>query len=93
MSTPTDRYRGVPPGVDGPYTNGIAVTPDDGQMLPAVCRGVYVGVAGDLAVLLRDDAPGGAVTFKAVPAGSVLPIWVKQVLATGTTATSILGLY
>jgi hypothetical protein len=51
---------------------------------------LYVGGAGDLAVVTDG---GDAVTFTAVPAGSFLPVHIKQVKATGTSATAILALW
>lgn len=50
---------------------------------------LYIGVTGDVAVVTRSR--GTSVVFKAVPVG-VLRINVLKVLATGTTATNILGL-
>lgn len=55
-----------------------------------VCRGVYVGGTGDVVLVGQDDA---AVTFVAVPAGSVLPCAAKRVNSTSTTATSMVALY
>ena len=70
--------------------SAVAVTPHDSNELPLPTRGLYVGGAGNVAVLLSlDTVP---VTLVAVPAGSVLPLRVKLVLATGTTATSIVAL-
>lgn len=60
---------------------------------------LYVGVAGDVVVLPQAHADtnntattgtGGAVLFKNVQAGQILPVQVKKVFATGTTASSIL---
>jgi len=34
---------------------------------------------------------GNDVTFTAVPGGSLLPVSVKRVWATGTTATNVIG--
>lgn len=73
-----------------PADNFFSVTPSDGSDLAIVPRGLYVGGAGDLVV---HDRSGTAVTFVGVPAGSVLPIRAFRVLATGTTATSIVGLH
>jgi hypothetical protein len=62
-------------------------------------RGLYVGATGNIAVRMADRSPttpggsGSTVTFASVPAGSILPIQVDQVLLTGTTASSILALY
>jgi hypothetical protein len=51
---------------------------------------IYVGGAGDLAVVTDG---GDEVTFSAVPAGSFLPVHIKQVKLTGTDATAILALW
>lgn len=53
-------------------------------------RGVYVGVGGNVKV---DMVSGGTVTFVGVPAGSLLPIQVERIYATGTTATNMVALY
>jgi hypothetical protein len=53
-------------------------------------RGVYVGVGGNVKV---DMVSGGTVTFVGVVAGTLLPIQVERIYATGTTATSMVALY
>jgi hypothetical protein len=53
-------------------------------------RGVYIGTTGNLKV---DMVSGGTVTFVSVPAGSLLPVQVERIYATGTTATNIIALY
>ena len=68
-----------------------AVTPDDGVDLPKGCRALYVGGAGNLVVIFDKDT--SSVTLTGVTAGSVLPVRIKRVLATGTTATVIVALY
>ncbi len=68
-----------------------AVTPDDGTDLPRGCRALYVGGTGTVVLILDKDS--ASVTLVGVVAGSVLPIRVKRVFATGTTATSIVALY
>jgi hypothetical protein len=79
-------------------TQAAAVTPSDtisyATNLNQAC--LYVGVAGDIKVILSGvvNPAGGfptaaqAVTFKAVPAGSILPVIVDYVLATGTAAVA-----
>jgi len=69
--------------------SALAVTPSDSTVLPTT-RGLWVGVAGNVAVTMADD--GNNITFVGVLAGSILPIQVTQVLATGTTATNIIAL-
>ena len=74
----------------GPAIGAVAVTPSDSALLANISRAIWVGGAGDVAVLMSDDT---TVTFAGVQAGSLLPIRVKRVNATDTTATSIVALY
>lgn len=77
-------------GIGEPATNGFAVTPDDVSDLPAQTRALYVGGAGNVRVTLRN---GDVLTFVGATAGSYHPIRASRVWSTGTTATSIVGLY
>lgn len=85
----TDRFIGREPGFDGPATHGFSVTPNNDTILAEVTRALYVGTAGDVAMLL---ASGASVTLTNVPSGTLLPVRAVRVLATGTTATAIVGL-
>ncbi|MCM2505103.1 hypothetical protein NDN16_15640 [Aureimonas altamirensis] len=85
-----DRYSSFPAVPFGPAGAFFAITPNDGAALAYVTTGLYVGGGGDVAV--ADPVTSSPVTFKAVPAGSILPIRTVRVLATGTTATFIVGL-
>jgi hypothetical protein len=76
------------PGLGG-ARHAAAVTPSDGTVLN--CRAVYVGGAGNVAVTLADDS--AAVTFTAVAAGTLLPLYCKKVMSTNTTATAIVALF
>lgn len=69
--------------VDGSTISGFTGT------IPAT-RAVYVGGAGDLKVTM---ASGTTLTLEGVLAGSVLPIQVQQIFATGTDATNIHALF
>lgn len=73
-----------------PAVAAAEITPSNSTVYKPCYRGVYVGGTGNLRVRMAD---GGTVTFTGVPNGAVLPICVDQVLATGTTATSLVGLY
>lgn len=66
-----------------------AVTPSDSTILPTT-RALYIGGSGDVSVVM---AYGTTVTFTALLAGSILPVQVKQVRATNTTATNLIALY
>jgi uncharacterized membrane protein len=72
------------------FTNAVAVTPSDSAFISAT-GAIYVGVAGTLKVMMA-GAGNAVVEFTAVPAGTTIPISVKQVFATGTSATSIVAL-
>lgn len=73
-----------------PAQAASAITPNDSTVLSQFTRGIYVGVSGDVRV---DMADGSTVTFVGLASGSVHPIAAKKVYATGTTATSILGVF
>lgn len=75
-------------GNDYPAVEAEAVTTSDTVNLTKVSRALYIGVTGDVKV---DMATGATVTFKAVPVG-ILPVRVRRVYLTGTTATNILAL-
>jgi hypothetical protein len=73
-----------------PYKKAIAITASDATVIPT-CDALYIGGAGAVAVRFYQDQANA--TFAAVPVGTVLPVRVDQVLATGTVATNILALY
>jgi hypothetical protein len=56
-----------------------------------VTRSIYVGGAGDITLRLAGDI--SSQVFKAVPVGTMLPLRVRQVFATGTGATQLVGMY
>jgi hypothetical protein len=72
-----------------PASDAVAVTPSDTEDLAVYARSLFIGGDGDINV---DMVDGTTVLFTAVKAGSVIPIRVKRVRATSTTATAIVGL-
>lgn len=76
-------------GWSSPCPSAAAVTPSDTVDLAQPAR-LYVGVTGNLAVILANDET--PVTFTAVPVG-FLPLIVKRVMSTSTTATSIVACF
>lgn len=70
---------------DAPYTDFAAVTASDGSD-QADHDAIYVGGAGDISVV---DHRGTTILFKAVPLG-ILPVRVKRIRSTATTATNML---
>ena len=69
-------------------TEAIAITPADTDI--TATRGIYVGGAGDVAV--RMNKGKNTVTFKNVPAGTILPVQADRILA-ATSATDIVAMW
>lgn len=68
--------------------SAFAITPANSD-LNAPVRALYIGLGGDIAVVTTINQ---SVTFVNVQSGTILPISVKRVSLTGTTASSIVGL-
>lgn len=68
------------------------VTPSDTQDLPEVSI-IYVGVVGISGSVRVTTAQGSVVTFSGLPAGFVIPVQVRRVWATGTTASSMIRIF
>lgn len=86
------------PSTGNPATQAAAVTPSDTVDLPFYCSALWVGGAGNIAVVMASaHIPGmgataanaAAVVFNSVPAGAWMPLRVGRVQATSTTATNI----
>jgi hypothetical protein len=73
---------------DSCASNAFSITPADSN-LGTKARALYIGTGGSLAVVTTG---GDSVTFTNVLSGSLLPVSVSRVSATGTTATNIIGL-
>ena len=67
-----------------------AVTPSDSTDLDVIARAIYVGGAGNVVAVKHN---GDTVTFTGVQAGTVLPIAVRRINSTSTTATGIIALH
>jgi len=70
--------------------SALAVTTSDSTIIP-VTRALFIGTGGTLVVTMAEDE--NDVTFINIADGTVFPIQVSKVLATGTTAASIVALY
>lgn len=81
-------YQSVP----GIFYNALPLTKSDTTAF-APTRALYVGGAGDVTVQMGNGVAATPVTFKAVPAGTTIPIGATQLLSTGTTATNCMALY
>jgi hypothetical protein len=70
----------------GIASDAFAITPSDATTQRAAA--VYVGGTGNVALKTED---GTSVTFVGAQAGTILPVKTLQILATNTTATSLVG--
>lgn len=73
-----------------PAGNAAAITPSDVTDMTDWCRGIYVGVTGDVVVVTANDQ---VVTFKNAVQGSTLPVRAKRVNSTLTTATDLVAIW
>lgn len=71
--------------------SAAAVTKSDATVFTPPAIGLWVGGVGDVAVRMYGSQT--SVTFVAVPAGTMLPVQVDQVLSTGTSGTNIVRLW
>lgn len=87
----TDTFNGYQPSLDGPGSNLAAVTPNDSSDLTIHSRALWVGGAGNIKVDMVGI--GTAITLSGIPAGTLLPIRVKRVYSTDTSATNIISIW
>lgn len=69
-------------------TRAEAVTPHNTNELTNVSRAIYVGTGGNVVVVMQG---GAEVTLAGVEASTWLPIRIKKVKLTGTTASNIVA--
>jgi len=86
----TDDFDVYAPGLNSPINDGFDITPDDDNDLAKVTRGLMVAVGGDVTVVFKG---GGTVTLPELVPGVIYPIRAARVLAAGTDASGIVGLY
>ena len=87
-----DRFRTFADSVEAPARRVAVVTPNDTADLGEVGKALYVGTGGDLAVIAADAIADAAVVFRNLPSGALLPVRVRRVAATGTTAADLVVL-
>lgn len=85
-----DNFENRRSDMDDPAEKAFAISPSDTDNLPFTTRGIYTGAGGQITVDMVDE---GKVTFTNLPPGTILPIRVRKVYATGTTASmNLVGL-
>lgn len=86
----SDAWAGTSTGISGPARNAAAVTPSDSTDLPVFARALTATGAGTVSV---DFVGSGSSISLQLEAGAFLPVCVKRVRSTGTTATGIVALW
>jgi hypothetical protein len=84
-----DEFSNQTTSLTAPVTKSEVITPNDAQTLNHVTRGLYVGQGGDVTVRMLS---GEVTTLANAQSGVLYPLRITQVLATGTTATNLLGM-
>lgn len=91
MPAAINRFSTFSTGLDSPPTTLETVTPSDSVFLAQVCRAVYVGVGGDVAVVVNQAGADATFVHKNVPSGTYLLGLIHRVNATNTTATNMIA--
>ena len=86
----SDKFKNFSSHLESPAENAAAITPSDVTDLVNATRSIYIGGAGNLKI---DTVAGDTVTLNGVVAGTVIPVRVQRVYATGTTATNLVGFW
>ncbi|MEM6465334.1 MAG: hypothetical protein AAF679_02340 [Pseudomonadota bacterium] len=85
-----DIFKHTQVGLSSPVSDGVSLQPSDTVTLPQLTRALYVGVGGDVTARLGS---GAVVSFTGMLPGVVYPIRLDRVLASGTTASNLVGLW
>jgi hypothetical protein len=72
-----------------PAVSQVAITPSDTTVYDPPLKALWVGGAGDVAVVAADDT--AAVTISGVNGGQIIPVSISKVMSTNTTATLMVG--
>lgn len=73
-----------------PAIDAATVTPNDSTDLTLTARALYIGTGGNVNL---DTISGTTIVFSNLQTGSILPLQVKRVRSTSTTASNIIALY
>jgi hypothetical protein len=86
----TDDFASASEGLHSPYRHAAVLTKSDTDELTKVSRALYIGGTGHINVV---TVGGETVLISSLPAGTILPIRIKQLLSTSTTATLVVALW
>ena len=88
MPDPFASYAGT---ITLPSDNATPLIPSDTDAIAQTPKAIYIGTAGH--IVMRGVNAASDVTFKNVPAGTILRFRPGFVRASGTTAADLLALY
>ena len=77
-------------GTTAPASRAFEISPGDNADLTNVTRALWAGVTGTVKVTMEG---GDVVNLVGFPAGMPIPLRVRRVWSTGTSATSLVGFY
>lgn len=89
--TVLDRFNLDKGALSAPADHAFAIVPHAVNELEGLTRCIWVGTGGDVTLWTRTSAT--AILFKNVPSGFILPVRATRVLAIGTTATDLVGMW
>lgn len=89
---PTDPHQGANVELDSPGIRDFDITPSDEDDLAEYTRAIYVGSGGDVNLVLQGNRGAAARLYTNVPDGTLLPLRVRRVMSTSTTASEIVGI-
>lgn len=68
----------------------VSINASDSQVYTPCMRGLWVGTAGNVAVV---DAQGNTTIIVGVLGGTILPGYFQMIKSTNTTATNLVAIY
>ncbi|MGB0902485.1 spike base protein, RCAP_Rcc01079 family [Halocynthiibacter sp.] len=83
----TNPFEGRAPNLAGPARDMLPITPSDSADLASVCIGLYAEGAGSIVF----TSETGEIRTINVPDFSIIPVAIRRLHATGTSATGLHG--
>lgn len=85
----SDEFEHHTTSLTSPAVAGETIIPNDSADLTHCTRGLYVGATGTVVAVLIS---GDEVVLNDVQSGSIYPLRIRRVKATGTSAAGLIGL-
>lgn len=87
-----DNFAFVSDGADMPARRLLAVTPNDSTDLTDIPKALWISAAGTVNLVAASDVANTGTPMGTLAVGTIIPVRVRRVRATGTTAT-VIALY